>query len=177
MTLVATVADANANSYLLVADADTLAADDLGPEAAGWLAATLADKEGALKRATRELDGYLSTSWAPYASTQALLFPRSVDVTGGVPYIPVKIKRACYQQGIYVLKNAAVLASANTRKARNMASASEPSASYSAGADDGSNVMSPLALHQLSGFRSASPPRGAGSVRSLRVTTGSPYGQ
>lgn len=172
MTLVATPADADANSYLTVADADALAGDDLGPEADAWLATTvLPSKEKALKRATREIDAHLSTTWQRYSSTQRLLFPRSIDTLDGDPVIPVGIQRATYQQAIFVLRNAAVIAAANSRRAQNLASASEPQMGYSQGAEDGMNVLSPQALHYLSGF-SVAPRSGSDGLRSVRVGTG-----
>jgi hypothetical protein len=171
--LVTTAGDEAANSYLSVADADALATDDLGPEAAAWIAATTASKQSALKRATREIDEYLRTGWAPYSTTQRLRFPRSIDLDADdAPIIPRGIELATYQQAIYVLKNATVLAAANTRRARNMESASEPNVSYSEGADDGMTILSSQALHYLSGFRVAPTSTRAGSVRSVRVASG-----
>lgn len=78
----ATVGGALADSYLSVAAADALAARDLGSAALRWLQATttVAMKERALVRATREIDAHLLTSGGtPYTATQALLYPRTVD--------------------------------------------------------------------------------------------------
>ena len=172
MTLDATPAGANADSYLTVAGADSLAGEDLGPEVTAWLAATTASKEAALKRATREIDGYLRTGVSAYSSTQALRFPRSTDVVSGSPVIPRAIVLATYQQAIFVLKNATVLAAANTRRARSQASASEPDVSYSQD-NDPTSLLSPIALHYLSDFRAAG--RGdsrAGRMQAQRVTSG-----
>jgi hypothetical protein len=172
MAIDATVAGATANSYLAVATADGLANDDLGAEATAWLTAVTGDKEKALKRATRELDAYLRSGWGPYSQTQALLFPRSIDVTSGTPYIPRSIQLACYQQAIYLASNANVLAAANTRRARAMSSASEPNVAFTEAPDDGANQLSPQALQYLSGYRVAARPQAVGSMRSLRVQPG-----
>lgn len=172
MSLDATVAGANANSYIAVAAADSFAGDDLGTEATNWLAASSGDKEKALKRASRELDAYLRSSWSPYSATQALLFPREVDVASSVAFIPRAIQLACYQQAIYLISNANVLAAANTRRARGMSSASEPNVSFTEAPDDGTNELSPQALHYLAGFQTAARPTPAGTLRSLRVQPG-----
>jgi hypothetical protein len=164
----------SANSYMTIAAADVLATDDLGPEAAKWLSAGEDEKESALKRATREIDEYLRSGWTRYSTTQRLRFPRSVDLDAdSEPIIPRGIELATYQQAIYVLKNASVLAAANTRRARNMQSASEPEISYSQSeGDDGTSILSGQALHYLSGFRVAPRSTRAGSVRSVRVSSG-----
>jgi hypothetical protein len=174
MSLDATVAGTSANSYIAVATADGFAGDDLGAEAVKWLDAgtVTATKEKALKRATRELDAYLRTGWPPYSTTQALLFPRAVDVVSSSPVIPRSIQLACYQQAIYLVANADVLAAANTRRARAMSSASEPNVAFTETADDGSNELSPQALQYLSGYRIAARPQPVGSLRSLRVQPG-----
>lgn len=176
MTLDATVAGISANAYIAVATADGFAGDeDIGAEAARWLdvGTVTATKEKALKRATRELDAYLRSGWPPYSTSQALLFPRAVDLNpSSQPIIPRAIQRACYQQAIYLVANADVLAAANTRRARGMSSASEPNVSFTESPDDGSNELSPQALQYLSGFRIAARPTPAGSLRSLRIQPG-----
>lgn len=177
MALDATPAGASANSYLTVAAADTLAGEDLGPEATAWLAlnnatpADLAKKEAALKRATREIDAHVRSGWSRYSTSQVLRFPRSIDVVSGSPVLPQELQRATYQQAIYLVKNASVIAAANTRRARNLQSASEPDTSYSQGADDGMSILSAQALHYLSGYAIA-PRSQRGGVRSSRVSSG-----
>jgi hypothetical protein len=170
MALDSTVAGASANSYLAVADADAFAADDLGPEATFWVAASSGDKEKALKRATREIDAYLRSGWVPYVATQALLFPRAVDYAGtpAAAFIPTSIKRACYEQATFVLRNASVLDNAQTRRARDVQSASEPNISFSERTDSEATQLSPSALHYLEGFRRSGGDR---SMRSIRVTS------
>lgn len=166
MTIEATPAHADANSYLTVAEADALAGDDLGPEPTSWLAAETDQKERALKRATREIDARLREQHAD-VSERPLLIPRGIDVDADdEPYIPRAVKLATYQQAIYVLKNATVLAAANTRRARNMESASEPEISYSQGADAGA-VLSLQAIPHLERFLRSG--RGIRSVRLVPV--------
>lgn len=172
MTLDATVAGALADSYLTVEDADALAEADMGPEATRWLDAntTVAERERALKRATREIDGYVRTGWPKYTATQALRFPRSIDVASDVAYIPADITMAAYHQAAYVLRNAAVIDKANARHARGLSQFSEPNVSGSID-DESVNIISPRAMHYLSGFEKASPVRGGG-MRSVRLGSG-----
>lgn len=167
MALDSTVAGSSSDSYISVAVADGFAADDLGPEATAWTAATTADKEKALKRATREIDGYLRTGWLRYATTQALLFPRSIDHSGTpeVAFIPRNVQLATYEQATYVLRNATVIDSARQRRARDLESASEPNISYTERRDSVPPVLSDAALHYLEGYRRSGGPRGLRSVR------------
>lgn len=178
MALVATPAAANADSYLTVAAANTLAGADLGPEADGWTPTVDASKEKALKRATREINAALDSGWAPFdpaaQRTSGLIFPREIDTdAGGVPIIPREIELATYEQAKFVLANASVIDSASTRRARNMQSAAEPNTSYSQpNPDELWNRLADGARHYLSGFRAATPPKSSGGLRSLRVSAG-----
>lgn len=177
MSIDTTPAGVDSDSYIDVAAADALAAADLGPESDRWTAGNDDEKEAALRRATREIDGYLGTGWPAFdaATPQALLFPRSIDADDdGEPLIPRAIERACYQQAIYVLKNAAVLAAANVHRAR--ADGSDPGQAYAVDPYAGPAIISPMALHYLSGFRVAPKPGKAGGLRSLRVSVGFPGG-
>lgn len=175
MALDATVAGASADSYLTVAAADLLAADDLGPEAERWTApsTTVLEREQALKRATREIDAYVPTGYPPYATTQALVFPRSIDVVSGAPVIPSALKRAAYHQAAFVLLNAGTIDRASQRHARNLSQHSETGTSGTQG-EDASSVMSPRALHHLAGVGLVSRSRIAGTVHSARVASGFP---
>lgn len=168
----ATVAGATANSYLTVADADALAADDFGPEREWWLDAGGEQKELALKRATAELDDWLRSGWTRWDLSQALLFPRSIDYSGtpAAAFIPSRIGRATYYQAAFLVRNARVLAAADVRRARGLASASEANMSYTA-ADAGAAapVLSTRAMNALEGFRRAGGDRG---LRSIRMTAG-----
>jgi hypothetical protein len=169
VALDATVAGAAANSYLTLAAADALAADDLGPEAAAWLSqADDAKREAALRRATRELDAYLRTGWARYSAAQALLFPRLIDQDASGALLPRNVQLACYEQATYVLANAAVMDRANSRRARDLASAAEPNTSYSEGGQE-LPTLSPQALQYLAGYRTAGSSRG---LRSVRMSSG-----
>ena len=166
MTLVATPADAEANSYLTVEDADALAGDDLGPEAQAWLDALADVKERALKRAT----------WAPFDRTAQRLshlrFPREVDTdAAGDPIIPREVELATYQQAIYLVRNARAIAAAATRAAQGADSMSEENHSWSQ--RSGGSVLCDRAQHYLTGFAVAPASRGgAGSLRSVRVGSG-----
>lgn len=121
MVLDATLAGAAANSYLTVAEADALARDDLGTTAERWLAASVPDREKALIRATREIDLFVADAGGMrYSATQALLFPRAVDVTGtpALPFLHRSIRAAAYSQAAYVLENAKRIDQAASRRAR-----------------------------------------------------------
>lgn len=86
MTLDATVGGPLSDSYLSVAAADELASVDLGPAAGRWRApdVTVAMRERALLRATREIDAYLQSSGIQYSSGQSLLYPRAVDTASSL---------------------------------------------------------------------------------------------
>lgn len=171
MAIDSTIAGADAESYLGTADADALAAVDFGPEREWWLDAGLADKELALKRATDELDDWLQTGWPRYSTTQALLFPRLIDYSGtpAVAFIPPKVGRATYYQAAFLMRNARVLAAADTRRARGAQSVSEPNMSYTQRAEGEPTVLSSRAMHALEGFRRAGGQR---ALRSVRVSSG-----
>lgn len=128
MPLDATVAGAAADSYLTVAAADAFAESDFGPNAEKWRTATTEDKEGALRRATRDIDVTIGRVIAAYSSEQALLFPRSVDLIAGTsdPMLPPRIKLATYLQASYLLRNAKVLDDAASFRARGLANFSNP---------------------------------------------------
>lgn len=169
--LVATPGSATATSYLTVAAADVLAADDIGPEPDKWLSSTAKDKAAALKRATREIDSYVATGWAAYDDDQALLFPREQDVDGaGDPMIPRKIVLATYQQAIYVLKNKDALGAMNAHRARG--GETDPDASYGVDPNNGPSIISPMAQHYLAGFRIAPKAGKGGGIGSVRVASG-----
>jgi len=169
VALDATVGGAAANSYLTVAEADAIAAQDVGPEVTKWLAASQPEKEAALQRATRELDAYMRTGWQPYSSSQALLFPRIIDQDSTGAYLPRKLQLATYEQSTYVLANAGVLDRANSRRARDLASVAEPNTSYSRqGGVDEVAELSAQAMVYLAGFRTG----GNRGLRSVRMSSG-----
>lgn len=151
-TIVETVAGATSNSYLTVAEADALATNDLGPDAKGWLTAARDDKERALIRATRECDAFLGSAGEVYTTLQALLFPRSIDVTDAippVPYLHVNVRMACYEQATYVLANAKLLDEAATRRSRGLVQWADDSGSGSPSIDPLYGRMSPDAIAYL----------------------------
>lgn len=127
MALDATVAGSAANSYLTVADADALAAADLGGNAKEWVEATVETKEAALIRATDEIDSTVVRT-VPYSTTQALLFPRLIDVDsiGGSPELPTRLQKATYLQASFLVKNADLLDHAATRRARGLVNFANP---------------------------------------------------
>ena len=95
MALDSTVAGANAESYLSVADADALAAA-LGLSA--WAGKTTQQKETALRRATGQIDAHRFHHPKTFSVTQRLAFPRERD--GGT--IPEAVKRATISQAEFL---------------------------------------------------------------------------
>lgn len=100
-TVVDTVGAANANSYLSVANATTILDERLG--ASAWTDADLADQGRALIMATRDIDS-LRISGRRYTSTQALMFPNSVQIEPA-DEIPLDVQRACAEQALWLLQN------------------------------------------------------------------------
>lgn len=159
MAIDATVAGAAANSYLTVADADALARNDLGPDATAWLAGPLDSKERALVRATRECDAYARVAGTRFDAAQALLFPRSLDVTSaGVAFLVPNIKLACYEQATYVLANAKVLDEASTRRAQGLIQFTDDDVSGSPAVDPAYGRMSPDAIAYLEAIGTTNKP-------------------
>lgn len=173
MTFDATVGGASANSYLAVAAADALAGQDMGSGATAWLAAQTAAKQTALQRATREVSAYVrSSGLARYSSTQALLYPRAVDVLSGTAFIPNAIQFATYAQAKFLNAGGAdALDAAMARRAIGIQSGSEPNVSWSEGASLGAEpALCAEALSYLQGIFG----RGA-SVRSVVIGTDYSY--
>lgn len=171
MALDATVGGANANSYLTVAEADALAADDLGRFAKKWREGTPLDvKERALIRASREI----SLRFGPttrYAGTQALSFPRSIDYVGDPPvaYLPAELKRASYEQAIYVNAVSEALDDSATRRAQGTFSQSDDNGSYTLATDPQLGRIAPEALAALAALRGSA--RTARTVYSVQLTS------
>lgn len=129
MTLDATVAGDTANSYLEADEADAFAATD-AVNGEAWLAAEDEAKDRALMAATNDVDLFKRSVATRYSATQALLFPRDVDIdSSDDPIILADIRRATYEQGVYLVRNAKLIADAAARRAR---------ALYSFSDDDGS---------------------------------------
>lgn len=104
-TVDATVGGASANSYALVADADTYFDERL--HATAWTGATADDKARALIWATRMLDD-LDWLGSAAATTQALRWPRTGvydrenDLISS-SVIPDDIKEALYEQALQLI--------------------------------------------------------------------------
>lgn len=134
MTLDATVAGTDANSYVTVGDADAFAAIDLGRDVVTWNAAETSQKEAALQLATRDLDTYKRGVETRFDTDQALRFPRDTDVdSGGDPMLPTRLQQATFAQAKYRLNSADLLVDARSRRARGLSNFSD---------DDGSGTMS-----------------------------------
>jgi hypothetical protein len=130
MALDDTVAGANSNSYLSVADADEIAkAEALGLNVKRWRAATLDEKEVALVRATNEIDDYIVFS-SPYdpLTPQRLLFPRvqDLDPVTSAPMLPRSLRRATFLQAAYLLSNADEIDASMARRARGLVNFANP---------------------------------------------------
>lgn len=167
--LVATVAGADANSYLTVAEGDAFAAAALGAEAKAWEDATVEEREKALMQATTSVDT-LQRSQAgyavPYGADQALLFPRDIDVTGdpALPFLLGIIKRATFVQAAWLLKNVHLLDEAASHVAAGVFSQSDGDGSWTAAADPTRGLYSPHMVVLLNSIPPASRTRGASIV-------------
>lgn len=183
MTLDATVAGAAADSYLSVADADAMAADDLAgdPEVSKWIdgSTTTAQKEQALRRATSQVNASIGSGWLPYAAaaqtSSGLVFPRTIDVVDGLAFIPRNVRLAVYEQAKFLLRNARSLAAARVRQAQDLQSASEPNLSWSGSDASGATELSSAAQLYLASFVQSSGGRGLRSVRLGGRMPGAPW--
>jgi hypothetical protein len=164
MALDATVAGVSANSYLTVVDADAQADGDLGRFAEAWKSTPLDDKERALIRASREISARYGAT-VRSSATQALAFPRSIDWTGEpkVYFLHGELKRATYEQAIYLASVANILDDAAKRRAQGTFSASDNDGSYSLAADPQLGRITPEALVALASLRGS-----AGSARTIK---------
>ena len=99
MSIDATPNGANSDSFLTVAEADTYWATNL--YATTWVAGTTANKEKALKMATRILDEKCAWSGTRASSTQALGWGRTDVTYDGITVssttVPIQIKNATAQ--------------------------------------------------------------------------------
>lgn len=131
MAIDATVAGANANSYLTVAEADAFAADDLGPDVDDWRDnAALDEKESALKLATIDIDADYGRPESPYLATQTLRFPRTLDLLAGAPFLLNAVKRATWEQAKYRWANRQAIADARARRAQGWSGKADDDGSY-----------------------------------------------
>jgi hypothetical protein len=104
LTVTATVGDADANSYVTVAEADTYF--EAHPEYQTWDKIYTSDKGRWLILATSAIDmepingDKNTTTLTSGVPDQALRFPRGVEGD----YIPIAVKLACYEQAIHLSK-------------------------------------------------------------------------
>lgn len=101
----ATIAGASANSYGTVAEATTYFEGHL--DGATWTGATEPNRAIALVHAARQIDA-LRFRGEKNATTQAMMFPLGTQANLGecavVTAIPVAVKRAQFEQSVYLLK-------------------------------------------------------------------------
>lgn len=111
-TLIATAGSASANSYLSVAEANTIASSMVGD--LSWNTATTDDKTRALLTATNGLEtlSYIGTR---ATTDQALSWPRSNaacgDKTPSTTEVPRELKLACFDLAEALLGNPTMLRS------------------------------------------------------------------
>jgi hypothetical protein len=167
MALDTTIAGATTDSYISVTQADAMAERRLGREADSWKAASVTDKERALRQAATDIDS-LVRSGTRYLTTQALLFPRTVDVdTAGDPYLLPRVKDAQYEQAAYLIHNANLISDAASRRARGLFSFSEDNLQGSISVDSQVGLISPRAESLMAGLARAA----RGSLRSVPLST------
>lgn len=150
MALDATVAGVSANSYLTVAAADALAAERIGPDYEKWIAADVEEQEKALISATESIDAWRDWHAVPYAALQALVFPRVTDLVADAPTLPARIKLATFEQAVYLMANAKMIADSGARRARGLISFSEGDGSGTQAVDPTWGLMAPKAVHHIS---------------------------
>jgi hypothetical protein len=112
MAIDATVGGNSSNSYLSLADADSLIAERVGDTSA-WTDAQDSDKEKALISATRRLDQQ-TFKGCKTLNTQALKWPRyDVEDEDGYPYasdsIPIPIKHATAELAFVLINDPTLL--------------------------------------------------------------------
>lgn len=109
MALDVTVGGASSDSYVSLAEAATYFGARFGTDA--WDALSDANKEKALKQATREVDSHLFLGRRNYWS-QALQFPRAYPYHREEPRqstaveIPTSVKHATCEQALFIVQHA-----------------------------------------------------------------------
>lgn len=108
MAFDATVGGASANSYLTVDEADAVLEGRLHTDA--WDAATTAQKEAALRMATRILDSRVCWLGTVAASTQALVWPRTglllrTGAATAADAIPTAVQEATAELALMLLSS------------------------------------------------------------------------
>jgi hypothetical protein len=171
MAFDATVGGADATSYITVEQGDDFATVDIGPERDAWGKADDTTKEVALQRATVELEAYIVPGGVPGTTTQALMFPRAVDVDAdGDAIVPMNVRRATYHQAAYVLANHRAIDAANVRRFRS--TAGDDLDTFGVDADNGPTLISPRARALLTGYQRT---RGGARIKSVLVGTDYSY--
>ncbi|MFZ9959900.1 MAG: DnaT-like ssDNA-binding protein [Candidatus Limnocylindrus sp.] len=181
VTITATAGASNANSYLTVAQADTLADDYLGT--LKWSSATTDNKGRALIMATRYLD-QLSWIGTRASTTQSLAWPRTDAECGEWSFlstvIPDPIKQGCFDLAEALLTTPTLLTTAGPGNAElipGIPNASLKSARVDVIAVDFRDGAVPSSrnalnvvpsLRQTLGCLCTSVPVGTGNVRVLR---------
>lgn len=167
MVLDATVAGPSANSYLTVADADEFAAiDTVNGDA--WLAGMSEAKQRALQAATSDVDLYKRSAGVRYSTIQALLFPRDTDLDSlAVPFLLGDVRRATYEQAVYLLRNAKVIGDAAARRARALFNFSDDDGSGQPALNSSFGLFAPKMTEYLDRIGAA--------ARSTRTLTSVPY--
>lgn len=169
MTLDATVAGPDANSYIDATEADDYAAGD-PVSGDAWLAASDDDKDRALIAAANDVDLYRRAG-TRYAVDQALLFPRDVDYTGtpAAPFLLADVRRAAYEQAVYLLVNHKLIASAGTRRARALFNFSDDDGSGQPALDPNFGLYAPKMIERLE--RIGAERRGRPTIRSVPMAS------
>lgn len=175
MAFDATVAGAVASSYLTEAEGDAFAAAMLGAEAQAWEDATTEEREKALMQATMSVDTFQRSRGGyaePYAATQALLFPRDIDVTGdpAAPFLMATVKQATFVQAAWLLKNHHLLADAAAHVAAGVFSHSDDDGAWTAAADPTRGLYAPQMVVLLDSIKASSRTRGP-SLTSVPLTS------
>ena len=107
-TVIADVGASNANSYVLVAQADSYFSDSFGRSM--WANATQENREAAVITASRSLDMYITWEGQPATTSQSMEWPRNAtyDKTGRSylnTIIPGPVKFATFELAYYILEN------------------------------------------------------------------------
>lgn len=149
MALDATVAGAAANSYLTLSDADAYAASD-PVNGDAWLAAADDVQERALKAATVDVGLYKRSVGLPYVATQALPYPRGIDVDSlDAPFLLADVRRATYEQAVYLIRNGKLIADAAARRARGLYSFSDDDGSATQALNPAMSLYAPKMMEYL----------------------------
>lgn len=105
-TVIATVGDPSANSYVTVAEATAYFDELLGK--AAWGSASAPNREAAVITASRSLDQYMKWQGTPTTTTQSMAWPRANtydrdNVIIEDDIIPIILKQAVYELAYFVL--------------------------------------------------------------------------